>query len=304
MRKKRAKMTEKMITPDFIDLFSADITFYLTTKDGSQHECPAHLKVLQAKSSVFGKMFSSEMSEKETRCVNIAVDNSEDFVSFLEYFYKETVSITDMTSLMQVLDLAEQYEVAGVSNKICQSVLGSSEEMWNDKIEVIFNFCMKDTAKYHKALNKILMNLKPYKEFIQKEIFLTIPYKAAIVLVMRMNDDTDVDRINLFKGFSTWCLTNIKKSEQRKVFSEFIEHVDISTFHLDELIDIVYPTNLVDNADLFEIVVSLKYKRVKKSTEGCLNFNKNYKSTTPCHTCLECTEIFYSDSKLKLLKKT
>lgn len=100
-----ARKTEKFnrFAAFFLDQSSSDITFIVGPEDCPVPEkIPAHKIVLASCSPVLNAMFF--------RIVDVSTDG---FKEFLGYFYHDELDVAELKCVIEVVYLAEKYEVSG-----------------------------------------------------------------------------------------------------------------------------------------------------------------------------------------------
>lgn len=109
-----ATKTEKLnrFAPFFLDQSSSDITFIVGPEDCPEPEkIPAHKIVLASCSPVLNAMFFGGLAEQSD--VRIIDASSDGFKEFLEYFYHDELDVAKLKCIVDVMYLAQKYEVNG-----------------------------------------------------------------------------------------------------------------------------------------------------------------------------------------------
>ncbi|GFY68310.1 TD and POZ domain-containing protein 1 [Trichonephila inaurata madagascariensis] len=91
----------------------------LKTKTGS---FPAHKYILSARSPVFKAMFTNDMRERNSECVNIEDLNDDTVQSMLLYMYTATLPDLQWDSACNLFTAADKYEILSLKSK-CSSFL-------------------------------------------------------------------------------------------------------------------------------------------------------------------------------------
>lgn len=83
---------------------------------------PCHKFMLAARSSVFRAMFDHNLSESRKNMVDIQDANPQSLSQFLQFLYTDTFDADSVTSVLEVLSMAEKYDVQGLKD-LCTQLL-------------------------------------------------------------------------------------------------------------------------------------------------------------------------------------
>lgn len=255
-----AKKTEKFnrFAAFFLDQLSADITFSVGPENCPEPEkIPAHKIVLASCSPVFNAMFFGTLPEQNViRIIDVSIDG---FKEFLEYFYYDDMDITKHKCIVEVMYLAEKYEVSGYLAAILPFLMTTDPMV-----------CLELVAKCEfPELQEIVkrMIVDNPMEFIKSESFLQCD---SIVLKMILGwDEVKTYGEEIFMACyrwteNAWRLKQQQEAEEKPNQSETVAKVEPTPadiralmndfIHLIEFGSMkshVLVTNLVKFADFF-----------------------------------------------------
>lgn len=205
-------MVEKMekfnrFAPFYLDDASSDCTFSI-----GPEKIPAHKIVLASCSPVFNAMFFGSLPEQnDIRIVDVSTDG---FKEFLEYFYHDDIDVTKHKCIVEVMYLAEKYEVTGYLGAILPFLMTTDPMV-----------CLELVAKCEfPELQEILkqMIIDNHTEFFESETF--VQYDANILKMILTWDELKVYSEEIFMACYRW--TEYAWKQQQKQQKQLKEEDD------------------------------------------------------------------------------
>lgn len=119
----------------FMDAATADVNFVLKSRENQYKTVPAHRLIITCRSIVFDRMFNGAL--KETGAVHITDFSSEEFIEYLQFFYKNRVELTP-ENISGVLGLIDKYATPEFYT-ICTEFMKQTATF--DRAEHYFELC-------------------------------------------------------------------------------------------------------------------------------------------------------------------
>ncbi|KAJ3665230.1 hypothetical protein Zmor_000735 [Zophobas morio] len=241
-----SKMYEDM-SPYYLRETFSDIQLIL--RDKTIH---AHKIVLAARCKYFEYLLMKEPKQAEITLRNVP---SKAFETILYYIYTGSIVIAseDENDIFDILQLAHEYSLKTLEKSI-------NEKM--NSIVNLSNVCSllnKANAHDMDELREICHTFidKHVSRKIEYDFFNILTQKSIINLLKR--DAFPVEEINIFKIAANWC--KINKDLDKLV----IECIRFSTLTPNEILTVVWPSKIVDEAKLLNALAAIEVNGPKET---------------------------------------
>lgn len=306
---KTATMAEKTLKFNrfasfFLDQLSADITFIVGPENCPMPEkIPAHKIVLASCSPVFNAMFFGSLPEQsEIRIIDVSANG---FKEFLEYFYHDEKDVTKHKCIVEVMYLAEKYEVSGCLAAILPFLMKSDPVVC---LELVAKCEFPELQEISKQ-----MIIEHHTEFFGSESFLQ--YGCDVLKMILAWDEVKVHGEEIFMACYRWAENTWKEQQQkqqqdetnaeveptpadiRAQMNDFFDLIEFSTMKSHVLV-----TKMVKYADFFtksDLVAIHKVLAIKypAALDNLLDYTCDLKADDQEHIIKKIESITFESSK-------
>ena len=228
----------------------SDIKFAFPNKQ----TIPAHKYVLATNSPVFFAMFYGDLAEKR-ETLDITDCDRDVFLQFLCYLYCEHADFQEVDSAIQVLYLADKYDVPSLAKK-CVNFLDKSMEPLS-----AFDIILHARRCNCQHLEKVCWAIIDYnaKEIVTDVSFLEL--KPEFLLPLLERSTLLIDEVTLFKAVDRWAAKRCEEANmpvnganKRSVLGEdLLKSIRFPRMSPKEFSDVAMPTEILFTTEVIDV---------------------------------------------------
>lgn len=255
----------------------SDVEFLLKDRNGNACTIPAHRLLLMSRSTVFGRMFSSDM--EVGRRVDITDVSAEAFAEYLQFFYSVNVVLTSQ-NIGEVLKLIDKYKTPGFYSACDKFMLQSaSESVAYEYYALVLSY---DLPLEIKVKCEQILGLN------RKLVFDTsngVIDNRLIISNILQSDELDGDEMDIFRDVMAWVKASLKQLKKtltpeniKQEMGDFMEHIRFPIMNSKDLLDCLkeYPS-LLPEEDQREIMAYIAHG-IPMSQANRFNTEKHLRS--------------------------
>ena len=231
----------------------SDINF--TFPDRNKQGIPAHKYVLATSSPVFFAMFYGELREtKET--IEIRESDPDIFLQFLCFLYCDDVTYHDENNAIQMLYLADKYDVPSLTTKCVEFLNGTMQPL--NAFDIIPHARKLNNEKLEESCWEVIdYNAK---DIIDDNSFSELSHELLLDFVKRSS--LRIDELSLFKALDLWatkrCADETKvvdgASKRSLLGEDLVKHIRFRAMSPQEFSDVLVTSDFLSKDEIIDVL--------------------------------------------------
>lgn len=258
------------------------------------HEFNAHKFILMLRSEYFSLMFNSGLKESFSNKIKLDCNQTpiKAFNLILKYIYCGKIQFTDNDAFDDIIDVIVLGHLYQLNNLVNDLVIILQSNLSKDNVIVTYNLAQNYGFESLEitCFNYIVNNGYQLLDCQQDEdaIDSLLSFDAKFLTELFLNDKFCCEEIEIFKFIFNWIIINRSNAIDEQQFNgsitDLVSSVRLNLISIDDLITIVWSSDLVPKTELHQLICQekSKFKCQSSNVRSCLKPINNMKELINC----------------------